>query len=280
MEPVVQVDPERCICVIGPQIAAQYLSATEQSAGTAAALSYKGLVEYGIQRVLEAEHFASRDEKLRRETLLKHAYELEPVFAANKVVESLRSHGRYEHWVTEMFSSVRSTPAVRGSNATADHLLLLQDKGALLVYSHYDTVLDTALSCSPILLENEEAVRNWATRRTSGLLHIHGVHSLPATMKWDCVTYESSVGDCGGGKVLKELCKTKTVLFVGFDGDHYDPFLSKFASTFCQVSTQCPILLTAANAEVNTPAFLTLRFPQKFNLEGVLVPLALSKQGN
>ena len=271
MDPVVQVDPERCLCVLGPQLAAQYLSQTEQGPSPKV-LSYKGLVEMGIQRVLEAE-LGSSEEKQRKEMLLRNAYELEPSFATNKVVESLKGTGRYEQWVAEVFSSVRCTPAVRGSNATIDQLHALQEKGMLLAYTHYDTVLDTALSSPPVLMGNEEAVKNWAGRRTSGLLHIHGVHSLPGTMRWDCITYDNSVGDSPGGRILKEVCKGKTVFFIGFDGHHYDPFLTKFATAFCTPSlspAMAPLLISAGNPPT-TSAFLTLKIPHRIILEKLLV---------
>lgn len=280
MDPVVQLDPERCICVLGPQLAVQYLE--QGTRATPRLLSYKGLVEAGVRRVLEAESFANSEEKVRREMLLSNVYELEPAFAAFKIVESLKTHRCYEQWVSEVFSSLRSIPSVRGSNACVDHLLALQEKGVLLAYTHYDTVLDTALNTSPVLLENEEAVRNWAARRTSGLLHIHGVHSIPATMKWDCVSYGSTVGDCAGGKVLKELCKTRNVIFIGFDGDHFDPFLPKFVSTFCslsQVPSKCPLMLTSTPTPATTSAFLSLKLPPGTGPDQVLYPGSTTKPG-
>lgn len=281
LDPTVQLDPNRCICVIGPQISAEYLSSAER-ARTPAVLSYRRLVESGIQRVLEMEPFESSDERLRRQTLLVNAYELEPAFASIKVVETLKARGCYEQWLAEVFSSLRNAPAQRGTNAIIDHLLRLQDKGMLLAYSHYDTVLDTAMGCEPILLDSEDAVRKWAARRTSGLLHIHGAHTHPASMKWDCIAYESAVGESGGSRVLKDLCRNRTVLFVGFDGEYFDPFLPKFASCFissANVPARCPLLIAAGSKTPVHPSFVTLRLPQLVSLEKLLQPSLTPRHG-
>ena len=278
LDPTVQVDPNRCICVVGPQIAAEYLSSSER-ARTPPVFSYRRLVESGIQRVLEVESFQTDEERVRKQTLLVNAYELEPVFASNKVVETLKAHGCYEQWLAEMFSSLRCAPTQRGANATIDHLLHLQDKGMLLVYSHCDSVLDTALGCEPILPDSEEAVRNWAMRRTSGLLHIHGVHTHPASMKWDCISYDSAVGGTIGGRVLKDLCKTKTFLFVGFDGEYFDPLLPKFAKLFTSSPARCPLMITLGSRPSTHPFFLTLKFSQSITLDKILQPSPTPKHG-
>ena len=281
LDPTVQVDPNRCICVVGPQIAAEYLSSTER-ARTPAVFSYRKLVESGIQRVLEVESFQTDEERVRKQTLLVNAYELEPAFASNKVVETLKAHGCYEQWLAEMFSSLRCAPTQRGTNATIDHLLHLQDKGMLLVYSHCDSILDTALGCEPILPDSEDAVRSWALRRTSGLLHIHGVHTHPASMKWDCVAYDSAVGGSIGGRVLKDLCKTRTVLFVGFDGEYFDPLLPKFAKLFASAGhapARYPLMMSLGSRPSTHPSFLTLKFSQSATLDKILQPSLTPKHG-
>ena len=275
MDPVIQLQPDRCMCVLGPQVTARYLSGgASEPAGV---LSYKGLVELGVRRTLALESFASSEEKQRRETLLKNAYELEPCFAAYKVVETLKACGCYEQWLTEVFSLVRPQ---RSSNPTLDHLLALQEKGMLLAYSHYDTLLETALDLPPpVLLDNEEAVSKWAGGRTSGILHLHGVHSFPASMKWDCVAYEETLAKSPGGRLLKDICKTKNVFFVGFDGEYFDPLLLKFAANFCNPASRFPILLTSSSRPPSHGTFLTLRFQQEINLDRVLVPYSVTKPG-
>ncbi len=296
MDPILQLDPERCICVLGPQIAAQCLeflaSNGERTAAISAppALSYKGLVELGVQKLLEVESFASNGERARRETLLMNTYELEPCFAANKVTESLRAHRLFESWVTQVFSSLQVPQAIRkgmAAHPTIKYLLALQAKGLRLAYSHYDTVLATALGELPVLLENEDGVRRWYhNSRTSGgggLLYLHGLHAFPASMKWDCVSYPSGVGDSPGAKVLKEVCKNKMVMFIGFDGDFFDPFLPKFASSFCDPLKVPPLFVTfcppSPGNSSSLKGLLTLQLQHGFSLERAIVLAPHSRQG-
>lgn len=251
MDPYVSVDPERCLCLIGPGVSAMCLPSPLPTVFT-----YKGMVESGIRKLIEAEAHESGEARVKRETLLWNAYELEPAFAANKIAESLRFHGIYEQWISEAFSPARCMLATRSSSRILEHLGVMREKGALLAYTHYDTVLDAALGWKPVLMEDEEGVKKWATGKTSGLLYLHGVHSLPGEMKWDCLAYPYAVGDSAGGRILKEVCRMRTVVCVGFDGDYFDPFLPKFADVMCSQSK--PPLVLSSNAKPSNVALASI----------------------
>lgn len=264
MDPTLQIDPERCVLVLGSQLAAAALALSE---GVPAALSYAMVIDIGVQRMLQMEGVDTVEERSRRQTLLLSAYELEPSFAACKVVESFREHGVYHQWLNELFGSLLALPVHKNPGGVVDTLRSLQEKGALLVYSYYDAILDAALNTSPVLLQDEEAVRGWANHQIPGLLHVHGVYSKPESVCCDCVNYRKLVGEASGGKLLKEICRNRSVIFAGFDREFFDPFLSKFARTFLSASHPPPLLLsTGLKASCPYP-FLNLRVPQLANLE-------------
>ena len=147
----------------------------------------------------------------------------------------------------------------------------LKEKGALLVYTYYDTILDAALNTSPVFLNDEMAVRGWATHRTPGLLHVHGAYSQPDSMKCDCVNYRQLVGEASGSQVLREVCRNRCVVFLGFDGEFFDPFLFKFSRAFLGSSQTPPFLLSLAPKLPSLENFLTLRIPQLANLEKIFI---------
>ena len=272
MDPSVQFDPGRCVLVLGPQIAAASLALKEL--GAPAALSYSTLFEVGMQKMLELDPSQSKEEKIRKQTLLAGAYELEPSFVANKVVESLRSHDKYEQWLTDMFSSLYNLPVHSGPNSVVEDLKHLQEKGVLLVYSYYDMILDHAMDSAPILME-EEDVKNWGSHKMPGILHVHGVHSHPSSVMCDCVNYDKVVVDTNAGRRLKEICRNRTVLFIGFDGRFYDPFLPKFASNFLSGAQahSTALLLTFTGSVTNHPSLLKVKLSS--NVGGIckfLVP--------
>ena len=258
MEPTVQFDPGRCVLVLGPQIAAASLALKDLGAPTA--LSYSMLFEVGMQKMLELDSFHSKEEKLRKQSLLAAAYELDPSFVANKVVESLRSHEKYEQWLSEMFNTLYSLPVHDGPNSVVEDLKQLQEKGVLLVYTYYDMILDRAMDTSPILME-EEDVKGWGSRKVPGILHVHGVHSRPGTVMCDCVNYDKVVAETNAGRKLKEICRNRTVLFIGFDGQFYDPFVPKFVNSFINglQTHSTALLLTFSGSVINHPDLLKVK---------------------
>lgn len=265
---MLQIDPERCVLVLGSQLAAGALALSE---GVPAALSYAMVVEIGMQKMLELEGVSKVEDKARKQSLMLSAYELEPSFAASKVVDSLREHGVYQKWLDELFGSLLSLPIHRNQGGVVSTLNALQEKGALLVYTYYDTILDAALNTPPILLSDEAAVRGWATHRTSGLLHVHGAHSQPDSVKCDCVNYRQLVGEASGGQILREVCRNRCVVFLGFDSEFFDPFLFKFSRAFLSSSQTAPLLLSLAPKLPLLENFLTLRIPQLANLERIFI---------
>ncbi len=271
MDPTVQIDPERCVLVLGSQLAAAALALSE---GVPAALSYTMVIDIGVQKMLDLEGVDTVEEKSRRQSLLLSAYELEPSFAASKVVDSLREHGLYPQWLNELFGSLLALPVHRNQGGVVERLASLQEQGALLVYTYYDTILDVALNTSPILLSDEDGVRNWAGRQTRGLLHVHGAYSQPNSVCCDCVNYRQLVGESCGAPFLKEVCRNRTVIFIGFDSQFFDPFLSKFSRTFLSRSQPPPLLLSSIATVAKLPpleSFLTLRVPQLTNLEHIFL---------
>ena len=263
MEPSVQFDPGRCVLVLGPQIAAASLALKEHELGPpAAALSYAVLFESGMQKILELDASQSKDEKLRKQSLLAGAYELDPSFVANTVVESLRGHDKYEQWLTESFNSLYSLPVQNGQGSVIEELRQLQEKGVLLIYTYYDMILDRAMDTAPVLMDSDEDVKNWGLRKTSGILHVHGIHSRSSSVMCDCVNYGKIVGESSAGRRLREICRNRTVIFVGFDGRFYDPLLPKFANAFLHSShaqSTAGLLLTFTGCPTNHPALLKVK---------------------
>lgn len=287
MEALVHLDPERCLCVLGPQVSAQYLVAAGlDPTAIPAVMSHRGLVEAGIRKLVEVETYDSTEAKQRKETLLRSAYELDPTFPPFKVTEKLREQGVYEQWLAEAFAPVSRPSTMLGFNATLEHLTSLQRQGMLLAYSHYDPVLLNTRRFKPVLMDDEEGVREWMTSAsgraasTSGLLYVHGSLDVPSSLRWDSVAYCREVGESHGGRALKEACKTRCVIFFGFDADFFDPLIQKFCTAFLPTSIQTPPLLLSSQpgSQPPLPSVLTIRVSQ-LALEKVLLPVSTSQQG-
>ena len=273
--------------MLGPQVSAQYLVATGlDPTAIPAVMSHRGLVEAGIRKLVEVESFGSTEAKQRKETLLRSAYELDPAFPPYKVTERLRELGEYEQWLEEAFAPVSSRSGMLGFNATLEHLTSLQRQGMLLAYSHYDPVLPNTKRFKPVFMDDEEGVREWVasasgrSTSTSGLLYVHGSLEVPSSLRWDSIAYSREVGESHGGNILKEACKKRCVIFLGFDADFFDPLIQKFCTTFLPNPIQTPPLLlsTQLGRQPVLPSVLTVRVSQ-LALEKVLLPVPTSQQG-
>ena len=252
--PCLEIDPVRTLMVLGPQVTAQCLGDCSTHH-----LSYRLLVESGIKTALEVESFDSKEDRTRKETLLRHAYELEPAFASSKVVEVLRSHGRYESWLKQTFSTA-SVKVTEKGNAILQHLLALRQEGVRLAYTHYDETLSRALGLPPVILEDAEGVKKWS-QGFPALLHLHGAAAHPQSVMFDCLSYENSVGGTSSADVVLEQFRSKTVIFVGFDDIYFDPFLPKLVKTFAksqEAKLACPPLFLSATMTTRPSGVLPL----------------------
>ena len=252
--PCLEIDPVRTMMVLGPQVTAQCLGDCSTHH-----LSYRQLVESGIKTALEMESFRSKEDRARKETLLRHAYELEPAFASSKVVEVLRSHGRYENWLKQTFSAANVKLTEKG-NTVLQHLLALRQEGVRLAYTHYDETLSRVLGLPPVILEDEEGVKKWS-QGFPALLHLHGVAVHPQSVMFDCLSYENAVGGAPSAHLVLEQFRSKTVIFVGFDDIYFDPFLHKLVKTFAtsqEAKLACPPLFLSATMTTRPGGVLPL----------------------
>ena len=234
--PRLGLDPRSVVLVLGPQLTAQCLGASPLPPF----LSYRAIVEDGIQRALELEEFESSAERQHKEQLLQSAYELEPGFAAYKVAETLRCHGQYEEWLKELFHS-SSDQALNRDNGLLHHLQTLQRQGARLVYTHYDEVLANALGLAPVTPDDEQQVRRWA-EGLPALLHIHGAISKLDSLKLACIGYDGTI--TAAHHLVQAQFQHRTVIVLGMGEAHYGPLLPKLLGAFAAPRASLPIVLT------------------------------------
>ena len=268
----IEVDPVRTLLVLGPQITALCMSEGKDNVSSHPSfLEYRKIVEGGIKRSLELENFSSNEAKKRKEMLLLNAYELEPAFAAYKVLEALKQHNEYDSWMTETFCHSKDYNFDGTSSPTLQYILSLRREGVRLIYTHYDDLLARALGLPVVLMEDEEGARKWS-QGFPALLHLHGIFSRPQSMKIDCLCYNSIVGGGKTADIVREQFQSRAVLFLGFDEPFVDPFLPKVLSTFATpftMPTSFPLLLTSLHTPPVTQGCLTLKV-ENYDLKSVV----------
>lgn len=268
----VEVDPVRTLLVLGPQVTCLCLSEARTSLTAPSFLSYKSIVECGIQKALELENFEASEARERKEALLQNAYELEPAFAANKVVETLKANNFYDPWIKEVFHAAKELQFEGETSRTLQYILHLRKRGVRIIYTHYDDLLARALGLPVVLLEEEEGVRKWS-QGFPALLHLHGVYSRPQSIKMDCLCYQSSIGQGKSADIIREQFQSRSVIFIGYDNQFMDPFLPKVLQSFATpltMPTSLPLLLTTSKRPPSLNGLLPLTIDCNTNLSSLV----------
>ncbi len=279
MDVCVDVDPVRTLIVFGPHITAQCLSECVADGSQPYFLEYKRIVENGMKKSLELEACVMNSSApvdpnaiRRKEALLLSAYELEPPFAARKVLETLKEYNEHESWMKEMSTISQDYHIDPNSSPTLQYILSLRREGARLVYTHYDELLARALDLPVVLMEDGEGVRKWS-QGFPALLHLNGVFARPHTVKMDSLCYQTQVGEGKTSDILREQFQSRAVVLVGFDNPYVDPHLPKILSSFASPSTMpsaLPLLLTSLPTPPVSRGCLVLKTRKLDQLRSIL----------
>ena len=198
MDPVLEVKPSACLLLLGPQL-------TRLESGR---LSYKSLLEAGLT-FLQQHGLGERDngstfaKEVDLDKLKKQGY----VSAMQKVVQVLKEKDLYEEWLEKTLGGSKLQSF--DFPDSLQWVLELQQMGAMLACTQYDTLLDDLAGQTPaVVSSNNPAFLKWLKAgETSylkhelqqqqqsrlqgrsisaelngsekcGILHLHGVHTL------------------------------------------------------------------------------------------------------
>lgn len=261
---LLEINPKACAFVVGPQLTAEGL-------GDTLVRSYRTAVCACIDAVCSRVDGAAPDgEQQRQEKLLNVALELDITVAAQVAVERLRERGQYESWLRE--TSTVARPEHRRLDSTAHdgirNLLRLQEQGALLMCTQYDTLLDGVAGTQPVLLNQRAEFEDWARGERQGFLHLHGVFSSPESVVLCKLDYSQALRGLGMASTLarlKEVFTQRLVVYLGYDGEFFDPLLRtlhKMLVSEALLQSSPPILLTAQPTLALNQLFLQLPLSQ------------------
>lgn len=269
---LLEIDPMAFAFVVGPQL-------TAESLGNNPALlrSYRTVVCACIDAACSRMDGAEPDsEQQRQKKLLNVALELDITVAAQVAVERLRERGQYESWLRETSTAgfddgsglrkhQRVNSVVHGGIRS---LLRLQERGALLMCTQYDTLLDEVVGTEPVLLNQRTEFEDWARGERQGFLHLHGVFSSPESVVLCKLDYGEALRGLGMASTLarlKEIFTQRIIVYLGYDGEFFNPLLHTLHKILVSERfLQCnpPILLTAQSPPTLSSMFLQLPLSQ------------------
>lgn len=227
MNPLLEVNPSACVVVVGPTVARSCLL----DPPSYLKLTFHSFLKAG-QELLKANECGWNMQDLEK--------------TAKEVDTELSKRGLRDKWIQSHLAL--SGVQTLSTTPTIQLLLQLQTQGCKLVYSYYDTILDTIAGTEPVLLSNAHQVEQWMNGKANGFLHLHGSHSMLSSIVLYTEQYNSLIKGSGLFVRLKELFRQKTFLFVGHETKQFNPLLSLLVKVFLDddgIIKNPPLLITS-----------------------------------
>lgn len=189
--------------------------------------SWLGLLEHGIDHLVKTKVFT----KSRGETLVKSLRSAFSPFNlklalqhAENVEINLKTPDlqAFADWLESAFCDFK---ARTGGTETLDSLRDLQQAGALLLTTNYDSLLSDASGLSPVTWEEHAEFLQVINRQREGILHIHGHWRQPASVVLGRSSYDRIVKDDKFQSAFKSLWLEWSWVYVGCGDGLDDPNL-------------------------------------------------------
>jgi hypothetical protein len=210
---------KQLIIIVGAGVT---LSATADLSGSPPPrITWTGLIRDGLD-YLVAEGFVEASNRRTRQ-----AYEaLEDtdtdslLDAANIMAAQLTRNGQLPTWLESVFGSL--SDEVRHP-AILEVLKALHEKGATLLTTNYDDVLEKYCDLRRIGQSNWDDVQKFKRGDLDGVFHIHGSYHDPHEVVLDTTDYYQVTHSNEVQTILKNFLEFKTILFVGCGSGLEDP---------------------------------------------------------
>jgi len=184
--------------------------------------------------------------------------------ATNTMSSQMEQHGQFPTWLESVFGSL--SQEIRHPDLL-DVLKALHERGATLLTTNYDDVLDKHCGLQHIGRSNQDDVSRFQRGDLNGVFHIHGsfynAHEVVLnTTDYYKVKQSDEVQD-----VLKTFLQYKTILFIGCGSGLEDPnfdALLRWASERHKNIPHRHCLLIRDNDSVNYQPLLRVKYGPRY----------------
>lgn len=171
MDPVLEVKPSACLILLGPQLTAGLVNSKRM-------LSFKTLLESAVKFLQQ--RGADNGSMLAAGISLSELEQQGCTASMQKVVQILRDKSLYTEWLQIALGSVSHTQSYDFPDSL-QWLLELQQMGAMLACTQYDTLLDDLAGQKPaILCSNDLGFLKWLKSGGGGDAHTTKQPEAPA----------------------------------------------------------------------------------------------------
>jgi len=180
--------------------------------------------------------------------------------AANILSSQLKQNGQFPTWLESVFDNLHQE--VRHP-AILDTLKALHQKGATILTTNYDDLLEKSCGLPPIGRSNKDEILRFKRGDLDGVFHVHGSYHNPHEVVLDTTDYYQVAHSDEVQSILKNFLEFKTILFVGCGSGLEDPnfnALLKWASEEQQNIPNRHCLLVRDGDNLNHRVLLRLKY--------------------
>jgi hypothetical protein len=185
--------------------------------------TWKGLIMNGLDYLVQEKYLKESDTMIQAAKEMLRRGDLQSVLlAANITKTQLSERGKYATWLETVFHNLHDNVS-ESHRAIYTALETLQKRGATLLTTNYDNLLEHFCKLQSVGRSNTKHILEFRSGKRKGVFHIHGSYLEPEEVVLDAIDYFAVKQSDEVQKFLQSLLDDKTVLFVGCGGGLEDP---------------------------------------------------------
>jgi hypothetical protein len=184
-------------------------------------ITWTGLIRNGLDYLVHEGYVDTSNRRTRRAYEALEDPEVDGLLdAANIVSSQMKQHGQLPTWLESVFGSLSQETR---HPALLDMLKALHEKGATLLTTNYDDVLEKYCGLQRVGRSNQDDVSRFQRGDLNGVFHIHGSYHDAHEVVLDTTDYYDVKHSDGVQDILKTFLQYKTILFIGCGSGLEDP---------------------------------------------------------
>lgn len=186
-------------------------------------ITWKGLIMNGLDYLVQERYLQdSHSDITMAKEMLRRGNLKSVLRAANITKTELNDRGKYATWLETVFHNLHNEVS-EGHRAIYEVLGALHKRGATLLTTNYDNLLEHFCALESIGRSNTKHFLEFRSGRRTGVFHIHGSYLEPEEVVLDAIDYFAVTQSAEVQRYLQSLLDDKTILFVGCGGGLDDP---------------------------------------------------------
>jgi SIR2-like domain len=197
------------------------LSATADISGPLPRITWTGLIRNGLHYLTTDGYVNASSRRIRQAYAALKNTDTDSLLTAATIMRSqLAQHGQFPTWLEMVFGSLYQEvryPAI------LEVLKALHEKGATLLTTNYDDLLEKACNLRRIGRSNQDDILKFRRGDLDGIFHVHGSYQDPDEVVLDTKDYYKIRQSDEVQNLLKTFLDDRTILFVGCGSGLEDP---------------------------------------------------------